>query len=361
MPDRIGKSVRKPGKRLGSGKFRLSARKIMLTFPQATEHFNVQRLEEILQNLGASWITGKEKHGDGGVHFHCYVDFGRRWETENPRFFDVESRHPNILVVYSTPENVWDYATKDNDIVGSGTCPRPASSRSKRSRDDDWAAIGAATSRDEFFETGEKLATRDFYLYHEALEQKASKKFRVEQGKYRPDEGLVIHWESIPEIRRWVLESLLDVGDVIPDKSEGELALIQRSSGLGRSRRKSLILYGKSQTFKTEVARALGHHAYFCNMFNLDDYEDDTGVHFAIFDDIVGGLVKGMPSHKAWLGAQKEFVCTDKYRRKVRIKWNKPCIWISNHNPLGEHLADVDWLERNCIIVEVDKEIAHFN
>lgn len=45
--------------------------------------------------------------------------------------------------------------------------------------------------------------------------------------------------------------------------------------------------------------------------------------------------------------------------RKQRIKWRKPSIMISNHDPRLEQLGkDLAWLNANCIFVEINKQIA---
>ena len=55
---------------------------------------------------------------------------------------------------------------------------------------------------------------------------------------------------------------------------------------------------------------------------------------------------------KQWLGAQKEFETTDKYRRKMTVVWGKPSIYISNDDPrLHKDMTDDmrHWLQENVI------------
>jgi len=79
-------------------------------------------------------------------------------------------------------------------------------------------------------------------------------------------------------------------------------------------------------------------------------------VEYAVFDDMQGGL-EYFHSYKFWLGAQQQFYATDKYKGKQLIHWGKPCIYLSNNNPLGDKGADVDWIEGNCDIVYIDTPI----
>lgn len=88
-------------------------------------------------------------------------------------------------------------------------------------------------------------------------------------------------------------------------------------------------------------------------MFCLDESLDD--VKYAVFDDMQGGFGY-FHSFKFWLGAQKQFYATDKYKGKKLINWGRPSIYIANENPLadpGLKAGDVDWLMGNCEIVEV--------
>lgn len=79
-------------------------------------------------------------------------------------------------------------------------------------------------------------------------------------------------------------------------------------------------------------------------------------VDYAVFDDMQGGL-EFFHSYKFWLGAQKQFYATDKYKGKRLVHWGKPSIYLANSNPLADKGADVEWLMGNCDIVEVTSPI----
>lgn len=117
-------------------------------------------------------------------------------------------------------------------------------------------------------------------------------------------------------------------------------------------------MYGATRLGKTLWARSLGHHAYFGGLFSLDEPLDD--VEYAVFDDMQGGL-KFFHSYKFWLGCQKQFYATDKYKGKKLIDWGKPCIYLSNTNPLCDEGVDHDWLLGNCVLVEITEPIFHAN
>lgn len=107
---------------------------------------------------------------------------------------------------------------------------------------------------------------------------------------------------------------------------------------------------------KTLWARSLGEHAYFGGLFSMDESLD--GVDYAIFDDF-GGL-KYLPTFKFWLGHQKQFYVTDKYKGKKLVEWGKPSIWLSNSNPLEEYglkAEDVEWLQANCVVIHLEDSL----
>lgn len=68
---------------------------------------------------------------------------------------------------------------------------------------------------------------------------------------------------------------------------------------------------------------------YFNHLFNLSDWNDSAD--YIIFDDFGWDFI---PAKKCFLGAQKEFTISDKYRKKKTVKWGKPCIILTNELPL---------------------------
>jgi hypothetical protein len=79
-------------------------------------------------------------------------------------------------------------------------------------------------------------------------------------------------------------------------------------------------------------------------------------VNFAIFDDLIDGLAT-IPNFKFWFGGQAAFNVGDKYMKKQRINWLKPCIYISNEDPRQEGMwkANKDWLDDNTVVVHIDR------
>lgn len=85
------------------------------------------------------------------------------------------------------------------------------------------------------------------------------------------------------------------------------------------------------------------------------------------------GGISMFPSYKEWLGAQSVVTVKKLYSNPIQMKWGKPCIWLSNQDPRDQLKADItdrtakgridliyddiDWLERNCIFVELKESL----
>lgn len=123
-------------------------------------------------------------------------------------------------------------------------------------------------------------------------------------------------------------------------------------------RGKSLVLHGPTRTGKTVWARSLGEHAYFGGLFSMEEGIDTAK--YAVFDDF-GGL-KFLPSYKFWMGHQRQFYVTDKYKGKKLVEWGRPSIWINNEDPREEHgirADEVEWLNANCVFIHLTEPIVH--
>src|SRR5262249_10905728 len=107
-----------------------------------------------------------------------------------------------------------------------------------------------------------------------------------------------------------------------------------------------------TRTGKTEWARSLGSHNYFNNLFNVDDF--DMHKDYIVLDDINPEF---FPNYKAWIGAQKVTTITDKYRPKRSIKWGKPCIWLSNQDPMTYKGWDWEWVQKNAVIINLTTKL----
>jgi hypothetical protein len=114
-------------------------------------------------------------------------------------------------------------------------------------------------------------------------------------------------------------------------------------------RPKSLILWGESRMGKTQFARSIGAHWYIQADWMVAQIKEN--VKYGIIDDV---RMDKFMYWKQFLGCQPEpFVVTDKYRQKDQIRFGKPVIWICNESPSEWKGVDYDWLQRNCLIVNI--------
>nr|QJB18720.1 MAG: replication-associated protein [Genomoviridae sp.] len=311
--------------------FRFAGRYALLTYAQCGE-LDPFAIVNHLGSLGAECVIGRESHADGGIHLHAFTDFGRKYQSRNERVFDVEGRHPNVLRGTRTPEKMWDYATKDGDVVAGGL-QRP-SGMGVSETGSVWHQIILSETREEFFAACADLDPRSFCVSFGSIRTYADWRYRESRDPYVTPEGISFDTSQFRELDEWVQQSLAG-----------------QQSG---DRKKSLVVFGPSRLGKTMWARSLGKHAYFGGLYSLD--EDLEDVDYAIFDDMQGGL-KFFHSYKFWLGAQKQFYATDKYKGKRLINWGRPSIYLSNQNPLCDEGVDHDWLLANCIFVELTESI----
>ena len=128
----------------------------LITYSQCGD-LSPERVGERFQELGALLVIGRENHADGGIHLHCFVDFGRKRRFRRVTCFDVDGRHPNIEQSRGTPEKGYDYATKDGDIVFR-SLDRPTPSGGGNSKTvAKWTEITTASDRESFWDLVHQL------------------------------------------------------------------------------------------------------------------------------------------------------------------------------------------------------------
>ena len=137
------------------------------------------------------------------------------------------------------------------------------------------------------------------------------------------------------------------------------IRLIYNAHCLGRCM--SICVFGESRTGKTLWARSLGQHIYCVGLVSGDECLKVEEVEYAVFDDLRGGI-KFFPSFKEWLGCQAWDTVKCLYREPKLVKWGKPAIWLSNTDPrLEMSTADAEWMDKNCIFVEINSPIFRAN
>lgn len=76
-------------------RFRFSAKAIFLTYPKC--NLTRQCVGEYLDKLGAAtYLVAIETHKDGSPHIHAFATFHNRYNSTDPRAFDINGFHPHI-------------------------------------------------------------------------------------------------------------------------------------------------------------------------------------------------------------------------------------------------------------------------
>lgn len=252
------------------------------------------------------------------------VEFEKRVDVRDTRYFDVLGRHPNIVRPKSTNADllaVWNYCTKDKVVYGNmPTAPQ------LRSINDTWHDAVWASSKEEFFDI-------------------------IKNGDPR---SLVMGWSNVSAYaERWFTVPLAAPPPrVFSDNLLDPLMIMWRDVERHQAERpKSLIIVGPSRLGKTEWARSLGPHCYFGGMFDLSQINVGHD-EYAVFDDV---KQDGLEWYKQMVGAQRVVTLSDKYIKKRTFVWGKPTIWL--FNDLDMHWREDRWLSANAIIVDINQPL----
>lgn len=360
---------------------------------------NGPRPEEIvakITSLGAKCTIGEElAPTTNRKHYHVYVHKPEPFNTRNQKAFDIVTYHPNIKLITSRHENVWDYVVKSGNIlVQDVDRPQPARKGSTH-HDEVFRSAFSQPTFDSMLRTIEVGAPSKFATSYLSIRALAKDRFTAPvDAEYTHPRDAPFDTSDWPELAEWIQQYLPNstgggshtTGESTPSLVSGDSSdcssLFSGESGwVGpeveedqtgherydtpklperpvlsalQPRPKSLILWGPTRTGKTCWARSLGSHTHHANTVNMGLHRDD--VSYTVFDDITGGI-KAI-DYKAWLGGQLHFTVTDKYMKKKTITWGKPCIYLANENPYTtDRNVDFEWLAANTVIVNIDKRM----
>lgn len=158
----------------------------LLTYSQCGD-LDGWRVMERISSLGGECIIGREYHEDGGLHLHCFVDFGRKFRSRKTDVFDVDGRHPNVDPTKRTPWAHYDYAIKDGDVICGGLGRPQPGPMGNRTSADDWARITQAEDRDEFWALLHELDPKAAACSFTALTKYADWRFAEVPPEYEHD------------------------------------------------------------------------------------------------------------------------------------------------------------------------------
>jgi hypothetical protein len=301
--------------------FRLSSKNLFITYPQAP-NLTKEIILQKLQSLGTltNYIIGQELHQDLGTHFHCCLTYNSPITTRNARLFDIQNYHPNVQSTRNVPQSA-NYCRKDGNFIESSDVYGVA----RRERGPGLAdLLRESNSRDEYLNL--VLQSNDTANRFSAAERIATFKF--------PDQLILPYISDFPPASfRVPLEVLT--------WAEGCI-------GKGIRRPRGLVLWSlDSGLGKTEWARSLGRHIYWCGRKDLKIWDKDAD--YIIMDDFDWKFV---PDKKQFFGAQNNFAFTDKYAGTKTVEWGKPLIFLSNYNPQLEEGWN-RWYDQRMLVVNI--------
>ena len=71
---------------------------------------------DIIRSIHTVWHACEEHHGDGGQHWHAYVEFAAKTRARDKRLFDIAGIHPHVQQCGTTREDlvrIWVYLHKE--------------------------------------------------------------------------------------------------------------------------------------------------------------------------------------------------------------------------------------------------------
>jgi hypothetical protein len=104
----------------GESKFRASAKKFFLTYPQSGE-IDLHKFQSafITKFQPEICIVAHEPHKAGGFHFHVFCEWPERKNVRNPRYFDLLGLHPNVQTCRNKKNTIL-YIIKDGKYILHG-------------------------------------------------------------------------------------------------------------------------------------------------------------------------------------------------------------------------------------------------
>lgn len=309
---------------------RLQAKSFFLTYSQSS--LDKAFLFNFLKSLNdVSYVLlSQENHQDGGVHYHCLLYFSSKLSI-SPSFFNCSSEHPNVRVV---GQRVVDWSNVDKYVRKDDSDPLEWGE--PRHKGNKWHAIMSAGSYQAALDMVKETCPREFFVNHLGVTSALAALFPV-----RPSTAYQPRFTSFPRLP-----------SVLSEWVSGEYCLPRRV------RPKSLVVIGGTRLGKTEWARSLGDHVYLGCQWSATDFiglpESFWWTGYVVVDD---WNLDEWRSPKFWLGSQRDFIVTDKYRKKMKLPGGIPTIVLCNPEDYDgtnfAKLCNSDWGRDNVTVVRL--------
>ena len=101
------------------------------------------------------------------------------------------------------------------------------------------------------------------------------------------------------------------------------------------SRPRALYLSGSGNSGKSSLIAALGTFSYWCNVWNMNNWESKASFNFYddfdISEDFKGNAIQSnWTIMKPWIGGQPTVTISGKYKQPLTVRNDKPCVFVSN-------------------------------
>lgn len=156
----------------------------------------------------------REKHKDGGIHYHAYVAFAEAFRTRSSTIFDVKDGqsnitiHPNIKGVSKTPWVCYDYVSKDGDPIHQEILRPPETSIGKaaaKKAATDWATIIQQPTEKQYWAAIRLLAPDKLATNYNNLRAYAKDQYPdTEEANILPEREVELLPEAPQELHEWV-------------------------------------------------------------------------------------------------------------------------------------------------------------
>lgn len=175
-----------------NARFRFRKRFCLLTYAQVPTSFDPTGISEIIHRDNGHCCVSRERHMDGNIHYHAFVDYRVVKDFRNARHWDCHGVHPNVRPVSRTPYAALGYVQKDGDIVHDCLPARPTDNSGGRHNESVprgkrlWESITDATNKDEFFKKCCTLDPRSTVCSFGNVRSYAEWKFGPDPITYEP-------------------------------------------------------------------------------------------------------------------------------------------------------------------------------
>lgn len=194
--------------------FDLHCRYALITYAQCGD-LSPTAVGEFFEGLGFKSVVGREKHADGGLHLHCFVDFGRKRRFRRADCFDISGRHPNVAPSRGTPEKGYDYAIKDDDVEWKSLDRPGAGGGGNGGTRDKWAVITGACDRESFWDLVHELDPKSAACSFTQLQKYCDWKFAPVPPVYGTPDGISFTGGDVDGRDLWLSQSGIGSGEAL--------------------------------------------------------------------------------------------------------------------------------------------------